>query len=111
MKNPKHTHYINIYKLIVFIMCNYYMYAYSFIYMHIYILHTHKYVYAWPTIYTAGHSAFWRLKIEGEDSFVYLLYFYRKIWGISLHHTYSLNTKVKYDFCHYHNYCNSFNSF
>ena len=65
----------------------------------------------WPTIYTAGHSAFWRLKIEGEDSFVYLLYFYRKIWGISLHHTYSLNTKVKYDFCHYHNYCNSFNSF
>ena len=35
-------YYIIIYKFIVFIMCNYYMYAYSFIYM--YILHTHIYV-------------------------------------------------------------------
>ena len=31
-----HTLYINIYKFIVFIMCNCYMYAYSFIYMYIF---------------------------------------------------------------------------
>ena len=60
-----------------------------------------------------GHSVLWNLKIEGdfcfEDSFVYLLYFYRKIWDISLHHTYLLQGKIQYVyFIFYYDYCTSF---